>query len=203
MDLLQSGQKISINIEKDDKLVEILATIVEIFDDRLDIELPQYFMRYIEYLDVGKHLTIKVFSKLGTVDFNTVVISSPLEDKFTVEFDYNSLKLTPGEELPVIDAIENLRIIKGEDSFIVKTIQISTEYIKLYSDEPLVQEENFKCELILPEDYGTISFKATVTAKDTVYDNEYTISFYGMNEYDRQTLLYYMYVYTNEYTEQE
>ena len=115
MDLLQQGQKLSINIQKEDNLVEIIGTITEIFDDRIEIELPPYFMRYVEYLDVGKPLTIKVFSKIGTIDFNTVVISSPLEDdSFAIEFDTNALKLTIGNEIPVIDAMETLRIYTKE-----------------------------------------------------------------------------------------
>ena len=203
MELFNAGQKLSINIFKEDKLVEMIATINEVFDDRLDIELPQYFMRYIEYLDVGKPLTIKVFSKFGTIDFNTVVITSPLEEKFMVELDYNAIKLIPGEQLPVINAIEKLNIIKKEESFYVKTLEISTEYMRISSEQLLTQGENFDCELILPDDYGTITFKASVTDVDTIYDNEYTISFYAMNENDRQTLLYYMYVYTSSYEQQE
>ena len=77
MELIHSGQKLSINIIKDDKLIEIIGVITEVLDDRISVELPKYFMRYIEFLEVGKPLTVKIFSKMGTVDFNTVVITSP------------------------------------------------------------------------------------------------------------------------------
>ena len=48
MDLIQENQKLSINIQKDDKLVEIVCTINKVLDDRLIIEPPPYFMRYID-----------------------------------------------------------------------------------------------------------------------------------------------------------
>ena len=64
-------------------------------------------------------------------------------------------------------------------------------------------DQKFDCELILPQDYGTIFFKATVTKRDVVYDNEYTLSCYAMNEENRQSLLYYMYMYTLKYSQQE
>ena len=64
MDLLKSGQKLSIFFQKEDKLVEIACVISQMLEDRIAIELPPYFMRYIEYLDVGCTLTIKVFSKM-------------------------------------------------------------------------------------------------------------------------------------------
>ena len=202
MELIHSEQKISINIIKDDKLIEILGTINEVFDDRLSVELPKYFMRYIEYLEVGKPLSVKIFSKLGTIDFNTVVITSPLEDNFTIELDYNALKLTPDAEVPSVDAIETLKL-KGADSEItVKTTDISTEKIVCECYTPLELEQKFDCELILPNDYGTIKFMATVVNRDIVYDNEYTLSCYAMSEENRQSLLYYMYMYTLQYSRQ-
>ena len=76
MDLLKARQKLSILFQKEDSLVEIACVISALLEDRIVIDLPQYFMRYIEYLDVGCSLTIKAFSKIGTVDFNTIVITS-------------------------------------------------------------------------------------------------------------------------------
>ena len=197
MDLLKSGQKLSIFFQKEDTLVEIACVISEILEDRIAIELPPYFMRYIEYLDVGCTLTIKVFSKIGTIDFNTIVISSPLEDEFSVELDYNAMKLTPGEEIPVVEAMETLNITKDERLFKVSTFEIATEYLKFYCDYDFKEEDTFDCELILPKNYGIIRFKGTVTEIDPVYDNEFTISYSSMTEDDRQALLYYMYVYSN------
>lgn len=197
MDLLKSGQKLSIFFQKEDTLVEIACVISEMLEDRIAIELPPYFMRYIEYLDVGCTLTIKVFSKIGTIDFNTIVISSPLEDEFSVELDYNAMKLTPGEEIPMVEAMETLNITKDERVYKVSTFQIATEYLKFYCDYDFKEEDTFDCELILPKNYGIIRFKGTVTEIDPVYDNEFTISYSSMTEDDRQTLLYYMYVYSN------
>lgn len=198
MELLQTGQKLSINIQKEDKLVEIMATITGIEEDRLKIELPPYFMRYIKYLGVGRKLTLKVFSKLGTIDFNAIVINSPLEDDFCVELDENAIKLTPNEDIPVVGAMESLVITKGDMVLNAKTIELSTEYLKFYTDKKFEINDTFDCELIFPNGYGTITFRGTVTEIDEVYDNEYKVSYSNMTEYDRQTLLYYMYVYVND-----
>lgn len=198
MELLKSGQKLSISFQKEDKLVEIICVISKVLEDRIIIELPQYFMRYIEFLDVGCKLTVKVFSKIGTVDFNTVVISSPLEDDFSVELDYNALKLTPNEEIPVVNAVETLSIkMDDERLFRVNTFEIATEYLKFYSDYEFQLNESFNCELILPKNYGIIRFRGTIIYVDPVYDNEFKISYSSMTEEDRQNLLYYMYLYTN------
>lgn len=198
MDLFKIGQKLSLFIEDGNKLIEIRSTISGLLEDRMVVELPQYFMRYINFLQVGCKLTVKVFSKMGTVDFNTVVIASPLEDNFCIEMDYNAMKLTPSEEMPVVDAMEPMLIRAGEENETsVKTFELATEHVKFYSDNKLNIDDSFNCELILPKDYGTIKFKATVTDVDPVYDNEYTAVYSNMTEDDRQALLYYMYLYAN------
>ena len=197
MDLLKPGQKLNLCFQKDGNFVEITSVITQVLSDRLVIDLPPYFMRYIEFLEVGRMLTVKVFSKIGTIDFNTVVITSPLEDSFSVELDYNAMKLTPGKDLPVINAIELMNIKSNDIEMTVKTFKLSTEYVKFYSDKPLKIGEIFDCELLLPKDYGTIKFKITLSEVDPVYDNEYTAMYSTMSEDDRQTLLYYMYLYSN------
>ena len=198
MELFTEGQKIALIFSKDSNLVEMTCDIEKIFDDRLDLILPQYFMRYIEFLQVGQTLTAKAFSKLGTIDFNTIIISSPLEDCFSIELDYNSLNLTPGEELPMINAIEKIEIQKKDINLKTKTFELSTEYMKFYSDEVFELDEVFDCVLYLPKDYGIIKFKAFITERDSIYDNEYTASYQTMTEVDRQTLLYYMYMYSKD-----
>ena len=198
MDLFKIGQNLSLFIEDGSKLIEIRSTISGLLEDRMVVELPQYFMRYINFLQVGCKLTVKVFSKMGTVDFNTVVIASPLEDNFCIEMDYNAMKLTPSEEMPVVDAMEPMVIRAGEENETsVKTFELAAEHVKFYSDNKLNIDDSFNCELILPKDYGTIKFKATVTDVDPVYDNEYTAVYSNMTEDDRQALLYYMYLYAN------
>ena len=79
-----------------------------------------------------------------------------------------------------------------------KTFEITTEYMKFYSDVKFKVEEEIECSLILPKDYGIISFKATIFEIDPIYDNEYTAVFMTMSEHDRQALLYYMYMYSND-----
>lgn len=198
MDLLKSGQKLGLFFQHEGNIVEITSKIAEVLPDRLVIDLPPYFMRYIKYLEVGCPLTVKVFSKLGTIDFNTIVITSPLEDDFSVELDYNAVKLTPTEEIPSVEAIEVLNVIVDETVLQLKTFEIATEYIKFYSDKIFAVNDTFECELILPKDYGTIKFRATVVEIDPVYDNEYKAVYSNMTEEARATLLYYMYLYSND-----
>lgn len=196
MDLLTKGQKLTLYFQKDSNMVEITCDIESVRDDRIELNLPQYFMRYVDYLQVGKKLTAKAFSKFGTIDFNTIIITSPLEDSFMIELDYNSIKLTPGKDMPVIEAIEIMEVYKQEEVERLKTFEIATDYVKFYSDEKFEIEEEFDGAVILPKDYGIIKFRAVVTEIDPIYENEHTALFITMREDAKQNLLYYMYTYS-------
>lgn len=198
MDLLMEGQKLTLFFQKNNNIVEMSCIIEKVHDDRLDLALPQYFMRYIEFLQVGKKLTAKVFSKLGTIDFNTVVIHSPLEETFTIEMDYNSMKLNPGENMPVVNAIEWLNFKLEGEVYCLKTFALSTEYLKFYCEKKIPLNVSVDASLNLPKDYGIINFRATIEERDVVYNNEYKMVYSTMSEVDKQSLLYYMYMYSKD-----
>ena len=197
MDLFNKEQKISLFFDTAESTVDLSGIVEGIEDDRLIINLPQYFMRYIDHLQVGCTLMAKAFSKFGTIDFNTIVISSPLEDCFSIELDYNSLKLTSSEDFPYIDAVENLQIKAHGQSYKLNTFAIAANYIKFASNNPFEKEEIIEGAVTLPSDYGIINFRAIISEIDPVYENEYTATFTTMTETDRQNLLYYMYMYEN------
>lgn len=198
MDLFTEGQKLSLLFTKDSNMVEMTCTIENVWDDRLDLILPQYFMRYIEFLQEGKELTAKAFSKFGTVDFNTIVISSPLEECFSIELDYNAVRLTSAEDFAGVKAIESIEVITHNEILKLKTFELSSVHVRFYYDKKLPLNEEIECTLKLPRDYGTINFKAIVSEIDPIYDNEYTAVYMTMTETARQTLLYYMYMYDKD-----
>ena len=132
------------------------------------------------------------------MDFNTVVIYSPLEDTFTIEMDYNSMRLTAGSEIPLIKAVEHLEIILPDGIKNVKTFELSTDFIKFTSDKNFSLKEIIEGNLRLPRDYGIINFKAIISNIDPIYNNEYTAEYITMTEADRQTLLFYMYMYSKD-----
>lgn len=198
MDLFSEGQKLTLFFQKNSNMVEMTCSIDHVYEDRLSLQLPQYFMRYVEFLQVGKTLTAKAFSKLGAIDFNTIIITSPLEDSFTIEMDYNSINLTTGDSIPVVKAVEYLQIEDGDSVKKVKTFELSTEYLKFYSDKKYSIDDEINGVLSFPRDYGTIEFKGYISEIDPIYDNEHTVTFTTMTEMDRQTLLYYMYMYSKD-----
>ena len=198
MDLIKRGQKITLYFQKGNSMVEMTCLVDVVYSDRLKINPPQYFMRYIDSLRDGTQLTAKIFTKLGTIDFSTIIISSPLEDSFEIELDYNAIKLTEGSDIPVISAVEQLEIKNNSEVYKVRTFEISTEFIKFTSDKVFNVNDIFEFTLYLPKDYGIINFKGCISEIDPIYEKEYTVKYLSITDIDRQSLLYYMYMYSND-----
>lgn len=198
MDLFSKKQKIALYLQREACIVEMVCVIERVEDDRLIINLPQYFMRYIDVLQVGNNISVKAFSKFGTIDFNSIIITSPLEEEFSIELDYNAIKLTPGEKIPGINAMENLEIKTKKGKLKVQTFEIATNYLKFSSPEELKLGDIYDFTIFLPAEYGIINFKGLITEIDPIYDNEYTTVYETMTEVDKQTLLYYIYVYNED-----
>jgi len=203
MDLLNIGQKVTLSFVKENKIVEVISVISDIYSDRMTVDLPTYFMRYIQYLSVGSRLTAKVFSKIGTLNFNSIILKSPLEGDFTIELDRNSIKIEPADEIPPINAIETLYIKKSgeEDELVCNTFEISMNGVKFNSNTELKVNSEVACRLDLPENIGIISFTALIKERSLLYDSEYTAIYMTVTEEVRENLLYYMYMYSQKNTD--
>ncbi|MBQ7127076.1 hypothetical protein IJO12_08315 [bacterium] len=195
MNLFKKDQRVALYIEKKDIVVEIICTINKILDDRLILNLPQYFMRYIDIMQVGTKLMAKVFSKLGTIDFNSIIISSPLEDSFAIELDYNAIKFVDNADLTVIEEIHPLKINDNTEEITAETIEISTQNLKFtYQENKFKLNQILDFTLHLPKNYDIINFKGIISHIDEIYENEYTVTYSIISDVARQNLLYYIYM---------
>ena len=86
----------------------------------------------------------------------------------------------------------------GETYFLSVIVCRNRLNFRFYSDKKMNVDDVINCALILPKDYGIINFTAVITDIDQIYDNEYTAKYITMTEVDRQTLLFYMYMYNKD-----
>ena len=144
-----------------------------------------------------------------TLDFDNLDIESKEEldifDEKPLELDSDydinavevhiSTQLTSQKIIQLMDTYPSLKRITCPQSIYNR---ISPDYIGFYSDKKYKIGDNIDCVLNLPKDYGIIDFKATVSEIDPIYDTEYTAVYTTMTEQARQTLLYYMYIYSRD-----
>jgi len=162
MGLFQENQKAKIIFEADDKIVEMDCYIAKIYYDRLKMELPDSSNRYHNYLKSGTLIKFKIFSQVGIISQDSIVLTSPEEKDFTVEYDANSLDIQNRRHGKRYSANCNLVIFRPLLGNIeTKLIDISARGLRYYSDIPLETGSIFDCKVTLTES-SKIMFKGKV-----------------------------------------
>ncbi len=190
MALFQENQKAKIIFEADNKIVEMDCYIEKIYYDRLKLNLPKAASRYNPYLKAGTKLTVNVFSHLGILEQDSIIITSPLEKEFTVEYDVDAIRINNRRRIKRYSASCDLIIFRPLLGNIeTQIIDISTRGLRYYSDIPLEAGSIFDCKLLLKPTDKKILFKGRITDNKGLPAGVYRMVIHKIAYKDKQTLL--------------
>ena len=195
MSLVREGQKLNLIFSKDNKTVEITCVISEVLYDRLIVELPKSFMRYINYLATGCEVSVRVFSTVGLLAFNSIIFNGGLEDIFSIEYDDSIVRMEPyADSQPVEEILEmTIKDVKNALSYSAKSIEIGAKGVKFLCESQLNLETVYDFVLMTDEEYGNIEFSGLINSVDPVFTNEYIMSYTKISGNDRQNILRFIY----------
>lgn len=195
MNLVREGQKLNLIFNKGEKTVEITCVVAGVEFDRIIVELPKSFMRYIEHLSAGCEVSVRVFSTAGLLAFNSVIINGGLEDEFVIEYDENAIKMEHYSESPSVEEILEMTIKNTKKAlmFNAKTIEIGTKGIKFVCHDKLEVNGVYDFVLNVGEEFGNIEFSGIINSNDEVFTEEYEMSYTKISGDDRQNILRFMY----------
>ncbi len=192
MGLFQENQKAKIIFEADDKIVEMDCYIGKIYYDRIKLELPKAANRYSQYLRTGNKITVNVFSQVGVLVQDSIILSSPLEKEFTVEYDMDAITIENRRRIKRYSANCDIIIFRPLLGNIeTQIIDISTRGLRYYSDIPLEAGAIFDCKLILKPTDNKILFKGRIADNKGLPAGVYRMVIHKIAYKDKQTLLDY------------
>ncbi len=195
MSLVREGQKLNLIFNKEDKTVEITCVVSEVQFDRIFVDLPKSFMRYINYLATGCEVSVRVFSTAGLLAFNSIIINGGLEEVFSIEYDENFVRMEPYSDSPSVEEIINMTIKdpKSNQIYAAKTIEIGTKGVKFLCEDALEIDSVYDFVIMADEEYGNIEFSGLINGNDEVFPNEYEMSYTKISGSDRQDILRFIY----------
>ncbi len=190
MGLFQENQKAKIIFEADDKIVEMDCYIGKIYYDRINFELPKAADRYSQYLKTGNTITINVFSQVGVLIQESIILSSPLEKEFTVEYDQDSIRIENRRRIKRYSTSCDLIIFRPLLGNIeTQLIDISTRGLRYYSDIPLEAGAIFDCKVLLKPTDKKILFKGRIADNKGLPTGVYRMVIHKIAYKDKQMLL--------------
>lgn len=90
---VQQDQQINIILKTEEGQKIISSYIREVYPDRLVLTQPQNWETYLSYLEEGEEIDTKVLTRAGVFLYTSVILNSPVDDCFTIEYNENSAKL--------------------------------------------------------------------------------------------------------------
>jgi len=86
---IQVNQRLSIAIDTPEGEKNILSYVREVYPDRLVLTRPQDWEENISFLEEGEEVKTKIFTRVGVLLYTAVILNSPADDNFTIEYNEN------------------------------------------------------------------------------------------------------------------
>lgn len=168
------------NIEK-----EFDCFIKEVHDDRISLRFPSDILDYANYIEEGAELPVKIFTPTGVKAFNTIVINSPIESEFVIEFVEDYIHIQRREYLRV--ELETKVILDTEDFgvTVTKTLDVSGGGMRFASDKPFRKGQTVKIMLYLPFQENSVKALGEIVECAHLPENEHVLAFTQIDERER------------------
>ena len=192
---LQEGQKIKLFIETDDNPAkELESSIKRIYLDRISLNVTDEILEYSDFLEEGEEFPVKIFTPVGIKCFSTIVLNSPPEEEFIIEYIEDASKIQRREYVRVALTAKILVTRENnKEKIVAYTSDISGGGIKFLHQGKFEKNEIISLTLYLP-DAPSINTKAIVVDNPHLKENEHVISFVDINEKERERIIKYCFM---------
>lgn len=188
MDIIRENQLVKLffkDAEGSEK--ELNCSIKRIYKDRIALIPPEETIDYVDYLEEGDDVSVKIFTPAGIKAYDAIVLNSPLENEFVIEFVENYIEIQRRKYLRM-DYEAKVLVQVGFTKVVTQTIDIGGGGIRFASETPFEPNQTVTCHLFLP-DYPTIQAQGIIIKEKHLKENEYVIFFTKISENDRTKIL--------------
>ncbi|MBR1908203.1 PilZ domain-containing protein [bacterium] len=212
---VQVNQQISILLNTPDGEKIISSYIREVYSDRLVLNQPQNWEENLSFLEEGEEIRTKIFTRSGVLLYTSVVLNSPVDDNFTIEYNEefaNILQRRVFTRVPmetIVDCeYEKLVSAKPVNTFSgsdmvefstplscefetevieAETVDIGGGGLKIVSSVKLPVQKTITFKINLFDDI--IVAKGLVIEKNNLPENQYGIKFTEISEEDKDKII--------------
>lgn len=189
MGQIKANQKVELIFKMaDNSIREIYCLVKEAYSDRIALTSSGDVIEYANYLSEGEELTVKIFTPQGVKVFDTIILDSPLEPEFVIEYSETATDIQRREFVRI--ELELKVVIQKEDktNLVTRTINVSGGGLRFYSEGSFTPQEIVNITLYMPEDRA-VQAKGTIIANEFLPKNEYVLSFTEIQERERDRII--------------
>lgn len=167
---------------------EFICTIGHVYNDRLELNLSEGVPDDLEFLEEGSEILVKIFTPSGVKIFDSIVLNSPLEPEFVIEFAEFAMEIQRREFIRV--QLDTKVVIQRPDrTFVVAmTMDISGGGVRFLHKGTLTPGEDVKVTLYLPNT-RFVEAKAKILDNARLPINQHVLVFTQIDEGDRDRIV--------------
>lgn len=190
MGVIREDQKAKLVFKLGDKSERELDCFVkDIQKDRLSLAFPKEALSYAEYLQEGNEVPVKIFTPSGIRVFDAMILNSPLEQDFVIEYVEDSIQIQRRAYARV--KLETKLIVERSNgqNIITYTHDIGGGGLRFHYEGDFFPNEQVKCRLYLPKQMTSIVAMGEILKKPHLLKNEFIVLFTDIRESDRDRII--------------
>lgn len=168
---------------------ELNCSIKKVYQDRISLNFTRETLDYADYLEEGNDVNVKIFTPSGIKMFNAVILNSPLEGEFIIEFVEDYIKEIQRRKYLRADLNTKVIIEQNGGNIITHTLDIGGGGIRFYSEYDFKQGQTIDCLIYFPEQIHSVKAKGIILRDDSLEKNHHVIMFTKIEERDRDKLI--------------
>lgn len=166
---------------------ELGCSIKKVYKDRISLNFTKEIIDYADYLQEGDEVTVKIFTPSGIKMFDAVILDSPLEPEFIIEFVEDYLEIQRRKYLRM-EFSTKIMIERDKSNIVTHTFDIGGGGLRFFYEGSFENKETVSCRLFLP-DMPSIQTQGIVIKENHLKENEYVLVFTKIEENDRDKII--------------
>ncbi|MDD3437464.1 MAG: PilZ domain-containing protein [Candidatus Gastranaerophilales bacterium] len=167
---------------------ELCCNIKDIYKDRISLNYPKETMYYLDYLEEGDEVNAQIFTPLGVRMFDSIILDSPREEEFIIEFIDNYIEIQRRKYLRV-DLNTKIIIEREEKNIVTHTLDIGGGGVRFFYNGSFGHHEKVGCFLYLPMLLNSIKAKGIILKDNHLKKDEHVLFFTKIDEGERDKII--------------
>lgn len=190
MSQIREDQKAKLSFKLGDNSEKELDCFVkEISKDRLSLSFPHETLTYADYLREGDEIPVKIFTPSGIRMFNAMILNSPLEPEFVIEYVEDNIQIQRREYPRVRLEAKLILERRSGENIVTTTFDIGGGGVRFYFAGDFDLNEPVVSRLYLPKSMGSIVAEGNVIKKPHLQPGEYVLLFSKISGANRDRII--------------
>lgn len=167
---------------------ELTFKIKSFNGDRIALNPLTSLDGYMDYLQEGEEIKTQIFTPLGVQVFNAMILNSPSEPEFVIEYIENSVKIQRREYLRMPLKIKIVIERNNREVIVTQTVDLSGGGARFLHNGDFDQNEVFKLSLYIPDE-RLIQAKGIILPNEKLPTGQQALMFEEIDERDRDRII--------------